>query len=131
LALSYQNREIRSLSFANSEKYSASDQFEAEREVCKVLCEEPAVLYVIDSSKPLRKIHEAEMELLMLTGLPRLAILNPTAIRCMNQSGGRSLASDLERLRLLMHIRHGQKIVLHLYEHWQRLLINGEMICRR
>ena len=47
--------------------------------MCKVLCEEPAVLYVIDSSKPLRKIHEAEMELLMLTGLPRLAILNPTA----------------------------------------------------
>ena len=61
------------------EKYSASDQFKAECEVCKVLCEEPAVLYVIDSSKPLRKIHEAEMELLMLTGLPRLAILNPTA----------------------------------------------------
>ncbi|MDA7994512.1 MAG: GTPase domain-containing protein, partial [Pirellulales bacterium] len=59
------------------EKYASTDRFEAEREVCKVLCEEPAVLYVIDSSKPLRKIHEAEMELLMLTGLPRLAILNP------------------------------------------------------
>jgi hypothetical protein len=62
-----------------SEKYASTNQFEAEREVCKVLCEEPAVLYVIDSSKPLRKIHEAEMELLMLSGLPRLAILNPTA----------------------------------------------------
>ena len=61
------------------EKYASTNTFEAEREVCKVLQDEPAILYVIDSSKPLRKIHEAEMELLMLTGLPRLAILNPTA----------------------------------------------------
>jgi predicted GTPase len=61
------------------EKYASTDQFEAECKVCSVLCEEPAILYVIDSSKPLRKIHEAEMELLMLTGLQRLAILNPTA----------------------------------------------------
>ena len=38
-----------------SEKYASTNQFEAEREVCKVLCEEPAVLYVIDSSKPSAK----------------------------------------------------------------------------
>lgn len=59
-------------------QYEGTKKFEAEREVCKVLCEEAAILYVIDSSKPLTKLHEAEMELLMLTGLPRLAILNTT-----------------------------------------------------
>ena len=60
-------------------RHAAAGAFHAERELLRPLFYGACVLYVIDTSRPLMKSHEAEMELLRLTGLPRLAILNPTA----------------------------------------------------
>jgi hypothetical protein len=59
-------------------RHSAEGAFHAERELLRPLFDGAAILYVIDTSRPLLRVHEAEMELLRLTGLPRLAILNPT-----------------------------------------------------
>ena len=59
-------------------RHASERAFHAERELLRPLFYGAAILYVIDTSKPLRRAHEAEMELLRLTGLPRLAILNPT-----------------------------------------------------
>lgn len=60
-------------------RHAPAGAFHAERELLRPLFYGACVLYVIDTSRPLMKSHEAEMELLRLTGLPRLAILNPTA----------------------------------------------------
>lgn len=60
-------------------RHASTGTFHAERELLRPLFSGACVLYVIDTSRPLMKSHEAEMELLRLTGLPRLAILNPTA----------------------------------------------------
>lgn len=59
-------------------RHQASGAFHAERELLRPLLEGACVLYVIDPSRPLMKSHVAEMELLRLMGLPRLAIINPT-----------------------------------------------------
>ena len=59
-------------------RHAPAGAFHAERELLRPLFYGACVLYVIDTSRPLMKSHEAEMELLRLTGLPRLAILNPT-----------------------------------------------------
>lgn len=52
--------------------------FAAERELLRPLLDGAAILYVVDTSRPFERVHEAEMELLRLTGRPRLAVLNPT-----------------------------------------------------
>lgn len=59
-------------------RHAAAGMFVAERELLRPLLLGAGILYVIDTSRPLMRVHEAEMELLRLTGLPRLAILNPT-----------------------------------------------------
>jgi hypothetical protein len=40
--------------------------------------EDAGIIYVVDGSEPLLEIHIAEMEILRLTGQPRLAIINRT-----------------------------------------------------
>jgi hypothetical protein len=52
--------------------------FAAECELLRPLLAGAAILYVVDTSQPLEPLHEAEMEILRLTGQPRLAVLNPT-----------------------------------------------------
>ncbi len=59
-------------------RHSASGQFEAERELLRPLFEGAGIVYVLDTSRPLTARHRAEMELLRLTGLPRLVVLNAT-----------------------------------------------------
>ncbi|HEY5704460.1 MAG TPA: GTPase/DUF3482 domain-containing protein [Terrimicrobiaceae bacterium] len=53
--------------------------FEAECRLLQPIIEEDAgIIYVVDGSEPLLEIHIAEMEILRLTGQPRLAIINRT-----------------------------------------------------
>lgn len=62
-----------------SARHAKDGSFSAEREMLRPLLDGAAILYVVDTSRPFERVHEAEMELLRLTGHPRLAVLNPTA----------------------------------------------------
>ncbi|MCX6976495.1 MAG: GTPase/DUF3482 domain-containing protein [Verrucomicrobia bacterium] len=59
-------------------KYHGNDAFTAECHLLKPIVEGAGIIYVVDGSEPLTEIHQAEMEILRLTGQPRLAIINPT-----------------------------------------------------
>jgi hypothetical protein len=62
-----------------STRHAKDGTFAAERELLRPLLDGAAILYVVDTSRPFERVHGAEMELLRLTGHPRLAVLNPTA----------------------------------------------------
>lgn len=62
--------------FASRE--AGKGDYDAECELLRPLLEGAAILYVVDTSQPIERLHEAEMELLRLTGRPRLAVLNAT-----------------------------------------------------
>ncbi len=53
--------------------------FAAECVLFQPVVEGAGVVYVVDGSEPLLPIHAAEMEILRLTGAPRLAIINRTS----------------------------------------------------
>ncbi len=53
-------------------------EFEAECLLFQPIVEGAGIVYVVDGSEPLLEIHAAEMEILRLTGQPRLAIINRT-----------------------------------------------------
>jgi hypothetical protein len=54
-------------------------EFEAECLLFQPIVEGAGIIYVVDGSEPLLEIHAAEMEILRLTGQPRLAIINRTS----------------------------------------------------
>ncbi|MGA9578771.1 MAG: GTPase/DUF3482 domain-containing protein [Terrimicrobiaceae bacterium] len=61
------------------ERHRGQPDFEAECRLLQPIIEEDAgIIYVVDGSEPLLEIHIAEMEILRLTGQPRLAIINRT-----------------------------------------------------
>lgn len=60
-------------------RHQGEADFEAELRLLKPIVEEDAgIIYVVDGSEPLLEIHVAEMEILRLTGQPRLAVINRT-----------------------------------------------------
>ncbi len=54
-------------------------EFAAECVLFQPVVEGAGIVYVVDGSEPLLEIHAAEMEILRLTGSPRLAIINRTS----------------------------------------------------
>lgn len=46
-------------------------------ELLRPVAENAGIIYVVDGSRPLRSNDEAEMEILRLSGRPRMAVLNP------------------------------------------------------
>jgi uncharacterized protein DUF3482/50S ribosome-binding GTPase len=61
------------------ERHRRNRDFEAEcRLLTPIVNEDAGIIYVVDGSEPLLEIHVAEMEILRLTGQPRLAIINRT-----------------------------------------------------
>lgn len=50
--------------------------FEDDCELFAPIAEGAGIIYVVDGSRPLRSVDRAEMEILRLTGRPRLAIIN-------------------------------------------------------
>ncbi len=59
-------------------RHRGDDAFEAERLLFQPVVGGAGIIYVVDGSEPLLEIHAAEMEILRLTGAPRLAIINRT-----------------------------------------------------
>ena len=60
-------------------KHKAQPEFEAECMLFGPVVDGAGIVYVVDGSEPLLEIHGAEMEILRLTGQPRLAIINRTS----------------------------------------------------
>ena len=51
-------------------------RFSGELELFRPLAEGAEIIYVLDASRPLRSIDIAEMEILRMTGIPRMAVIN-------------------------------------------------------
>ncbi len=60
------------------ERHRGDAVFEAECRLFTPVVDGAGLIYVVDGSRPVLDIHLAEMELLRLTGAPRLAIVNRT-----------------------------------------------------
>jgi hypothetical protein len=50
--------------------------FSGECELFRPLAEGAGIIYVLDASRPLRSVDKAEMEILRMTGIPRMAVIN-------------------------------------------------------
>ena len=59
-------------------RHRGDADFEAECVLFQPVVDGAGILYVVDGSEPVLEIHAAEMEILRLTGRPRLAIINRT-----------------------------------------------------
>ncbi len=62
-------------------KHRGAPEFDAECRLFAPILEGAGVIYVVDGSRPWAELHGAEMEILRLTGQPRLAIINRTSAR--------------------------------------------------
>jgi GTPase Era involved in 16S rRNA processing len=58
------------------EKNIANPEFRGDCELLLPITKGAGIIYVVDGSRPVRSVDRAEMEILRLTGLPRMAILN-------------------------------------------------------
>jgi hypothetical protein len=54
----------------------SNPQFREDCELLRPIIQGAGIIYVVDGSRPVRSVDKAEMEILRLTGLPRMAILN-------------------------------------------------------
>jgi hypothetical protein len=59
------------------ERHRGEPEFDAECRLFQPVVSGAGLIYVVDGSRPVLDIHLAEMELLRLTGAPRLAVINP------------------------------------------------------
>jgi uncharacterized protein DUF3482/50S ribosome-binding GTPase len=80
-------------------RHRGGGEFEAERRLFTPIMEGAGIIYVVDGSRPLRDIHAAEMEILRLTGQPRLAIINRTGADDHVQEWKRRLALHFNAIR--------------------------------
>lgn len=58
------------------ERNAGNPEFRQDIELLLPLTQGAGIIYVVDGSRPVRSVDRAEMEILRLTGLPRMAILN-------------------------------------------------------
>lgn len=58
------------------EAHAGNERFHHDVELLRPLAKRAGILYVADASRPLRDFDRKEMEILRLTGLPRMALLN-------------------------------------------------------
>lgn len=57
--------------------HQADPRFRDDCELLRPLAKNAGIVYVVDGSRPLRPNDEVEMEILRLTGRPRMAVINP------------------------------------------------------
>lgn len=56
--------------------HAGQERFHHDMELLHPLSDQAGILYVVDASRPLREVDRQEMEILRLTGRPRMALLN-------------------------------------------------------
>jgi len=58
------------------DKNRSNPEFREDCELLRPITRGAGIIYVVDGSRPVRSVDRAEMEILRLTGLPRMAVLN-------------------------------------------------------
>jgi hypothetical protein len=58
------------------EKFGDKDEYRDDLQLLQPIADGAAVIFVVDSSHPIRRDDKAEMEILRLTGCPRMALIN-------------------------------------------------------
>ncbi len=58
------------------DKHLSTQEFADDCELLQPVVEGAGIIYVVDASRPLRNVDRAEMEILRLTGKPRMAVMN-------------------------------------------------------
>ena len=58
------------------EKNAGNPEFREDCELLLPITQGAGIIYVVDGSRPVRSVDRAEMEILRLTGLPRMAVIN-------------------------------------------------------
>ena len=58
------------------DKNLSNPEFREDCELLRPITEGAGIIYVVDGSRPVRSVDRAEMEILRLTGLPRMAVIN-------------------------------------------------------
>ncbi len=62
------------------ERHRSDSAFEAECRLLQPVVDGAGIIYVVDGSEPLLELHAAEMEVLRLTGQPRVAVIQRTGV---------------------------------------------------
>ena len=68
--------DTRELLNAFLDAHQGNDKFEAECELFSPIANGAGIIFVADGSRPIRKEDKVEMDILRMTGLPRMAIIN-------------------------------------------------------
>ncbi len=61
------------------EVHGRDEMFSEECKLFRPLVEGAGILYVVDASQPFREINDAEMKILLMSGRPRMGLINATA----------------------------------------------------
>jgi len=80
-------------------RHQSNPDFDAECRLLQPIVEGAGIVYVVDGSQPLSPLHEAEMEILRLTGQPRLAVINRTRDDYYLEDWKRKLGSHFNAVR--------------------------------
>jgi len=96
------------------ERHHGEPEFDAECRLFQPVVEGAGLIYVVDGSRPVLDIHLAEMELLRLTGAPRLAVINPIGPEDHVAEWRRRLGQHFNAVREFnaMHASFAQRIEL-------------------
>jgi predicted GTPase len=81
------------------ERHRSHAEFEAECRLLRPVVDGAGIIYVVDGSEPLLELHAAEMEILRLTGQPRLAVIQRTGVDDHVQEWSRRLGLHFNAVR--------------------------------
>lgn len=119
------------------ERHRGEPEFDAECRLFVPVVHGAGIVYVVDGSRPVLDIHLAEMELLRLTGAPRLAVINPTGSEDHVAEWRRRLGQHFNAVRDFNAMRAGFAERIELLETlagieqaWKPALMQGVQLLR-
>jgi len=119
------------------ERHRGDPAFDAECRLFEPVVQGAGVLYVVDGSRPVLDIHVAEMELLRLTGAPRMAVINPTGPEDHIADWRRRLGQHFNAVREFdaLHASFADRIELletlaGIEQHWKPRLMQAVQLLR-
>lgn len=119
------------------ERHRGDPEFDAECRLFEPVVHGAGIVYVVDGSRPVLDIHLAEMELLRLTGAPRLAVINPTGAEDHVAEWRRRLGQHFNAVRDFNAMRAGFAERIELLETlaaieqaWKPALMQGVQLLR-
>lgn len=119
------------------ERHKGEPEFDAECRLFEPVVQGAGIVYVVDGSRPVLDLHVAEMELLRLTGAPRLAVINPIGGTDHGADWRRRLGQHFNAVREFNAMRAGFAERIELLETlagieqaWKPALMQGVQLLR-